>query len=265
MSAASVRLGTPAADAAAISPGRVLAMLLCETRMEWLRLLRAPAFSVPTLVFPLMFYLLFGVALGAREPGTARHVLAALSAFGVMSPGLFGVGVTLAMDRERGLLELKRALPMPPGVYLGAKLIMAVLFACLVEIMMIFLAMMLGHVALTPLQWGELLFLAASGVLPFCALGLWVGTLARGQGAVAVLNLIYLPMSFLSGLWIPLSLLPQVLVQLAPLWPAYHLGQLALEVVGSGGKGESLGHVLFLVALTGACLFLASRRLGGSR
>ena len=47
-----------------------------------------------------------------------------------------------------------------------------------------------------------------SGVLPFCAIGLFVGSLVGAQGAPAVVNMIYLPMAFLAGLWMPLSMLP---------------------------------------------------------
>lgn len=248
-------------------PGwRVLGILLCETEMEGLRLLRSPGFAVPTLLFPLMFYLMFGVALGSRDPGIARYSLVMLSAFAIMAPGLFGVGLTLAMDRDRGLLELKRALPVPAGVYLGAKLIVAVMLACVVQLMMIMVATTLGRVGLSLTQCGALLLLAAAGVVPFCSLGLLVGTLARGQAAVAVLNLVYLPMSFLSGLWIPLSVLPHIFGQWAPVWPAYHLGQLALALAGGGGHGGGISvHVLYLLAMAAGCFWLAGRRLGGSR
>src|SRR5207342_1927188 len=104
-----------------------------EARCEFLRLLRAPSFAVPTLVFPPMFYLLFGVLLArpASNGGFATQLLATYSVFGVMAPGLFGFGVALALDRERGFLALKRALPTPPGALLLAKMAMAMLFAAM--------------------------------------------------------------------------------------------------------------------------------------
>ena len=46
------------------------------------------------------------------------------------------------------------------------------------------------------------------------------------------LNLVYLPMSFLSGLWFPLPMLPKVLQGIAPVWPSYHLDRIALAAVG---------------------------------
>jgi ABC-2 type transport system permease protein len=236
-------------------------IFLLETRMEFLRLIRLPSFSVPILVFPLMFYVLFGIFLGSRYggAGAGRYLLANFTVFGVMAPGLFGIGVTLAMDRDRGLLELKRALPMPPGIYLAAKLAMSMVFAAIVSILVMVLAAVLGQVVLSLTQWGTLFVLAVFGVLPFCALGLLVGTLVKGQAAPAVINLIYIPMALLSGLWMPLQMLPHVIGQLAPLWPAYHLVQLAQSVVGTAERSGVGAHLLALAG-TAAVFFLAARR-----
>ncbi len=239
-------------------------IFLLETRMEFQRLLRTPSFCVPILVFPLMFYLLFGIFLGSRygDASAGRHLLANFTVFGVMAPGLLGVGVTLAMDRDRGLLELKRALPMPPGIYLAAKLTMSMVFAGIVSTLVMVLAAVLGQVVLPLIQWGTLFVLAVLGVLPFSALGLLVGTLVKGQAAPAVINLIYVPMAFLSGLWMPLQVLPHVIGQLAPLWPAYHLVQLAQSVVGTAERSGVGAHLLALGSMAAVFFIAARRRLG---
>ncbi len=249
------------------SAGRVsmLRILRLETQAEYLRLLRTPAFSVPVIGFPLLFYLLFGVMLGPARGGVVgKAILAAFVVFGVMAPGLFGLGVTLAIDRERGLLALKRALPMPPSAYLAAKLIMAVLFAAIVAVLLMLLAVTLGHVALTLSEGCMLLVLSALGVLPFCGLGLLIGTLTKGQAAPAVINLVYLPMSFLSGVLLPLTVLPHFIAKLAPLWPAYQLAQLALAAVSRGGGSsvaDSGSHALVLAGMTALFFVIARRRL----
>jgi ABC-2 type transport system permease protein len=67
-------------------------------------------------------------------------------------------------------------------------------------------------------------------------------------------------MSFLSGLWFPLPMLPKFLQQLAPIWPSYHLDMLALAAVGMR-QGPLLIHVLMLLGFTAAFLLLAARRL----
>jgi ABC-2 type transport system permease protein len=248
------------ATTGAMPPGRVLGAYLAEARSECLRYLRAPGFMLPITLFPGMFYLVFGVLM-ARGGGTdaARYLLASYATFGVMSPGLFGFGVSLAMERDGGLLTLKRALPMPPAAYLLGKMVMAMGAAAFVVLLLLGLSQ-LAHVALSPTQVGALLACGVLGVLPFCALGMFVGTLVKGQGGPGLLNLIYLPMSFLSGLWFPLPMLPKVLQQIAPVWPSYHLDRLALAAVGMR-QDALLSHVLVLLGFTVAFVLLAARRL----
>jgi ABC-2 type transport system permease protein len=260
-----------AEPAAALAPARrapaPLRIFLLEAHSEFLRLLRAPAFVVPTIAFPLLFYVLFGVLLGPvhSDPEAARRALASFVVLGTMAPGLFAIGVTLALDRENGLLELKRALPMPRGAYLAAKIAMAMLFAVIVSLLLMTTAAVVAKVVLTLADWGLLFVLAVLGVVPFCAIGLLVGALTRFSAAAAILNLIYLPMSFLSGLWVPLSLLPRVFAQLAPLWPSWHLTRIAFAAIGTGDSTGIAGHLLCLAAVTAACVGAARRALGRRR
>jgi ABC-2 type transport system permease protein len=238
-------------------------VFLLEAHSEFLRLLRAPSFCVPTIAFPLMFYLLFGIFLAPvhAHPDAARAALANFLVIGSMAPGLFALGITLASDRERGLLELKRALPMPPGIYLLAKLAMAMLFAVIVALLLMGLAATLGGISLPALRWLLLFAMAVIGVVPFCAIGLLVGALAKATAAPAVLNLIYLPMSFLSGLWMPLQFLPHSVARVAPLWPSWHLAQLGAAVIGEPASGAPAAHALVLLAVAAVCFTAAQRAL----
>jgi ABC-2 type transport system permease protein len=234
---------------------------LQEARSEILRYLRNPGFLLPVILFPTVFYLMFGVVLAhAQGPGMATYLLASYGTFGVMSPGLFGFGVSLAMERDNGLLTLKRALPMPPAAYLLGKMLMAMMAAATVILLLLGLAVGVAHVSLTAGQAAALLLAGTLGVLPFCALGMLVGTLIKGQGAPGMLNLVYLPMSFLSGLWVPLQVLPAALQRIAPIFPSYHLDQIALHALGVT-QGPVLQHVLVLCGFTVGFLWLAARRL----
>lgn len=240
---------------------RALGAYVAEARSECLRYVRAPGFLLPVMLFPTMFYLLFGIVMNhGADPNAARYLLASYAVFGVMSPGLFGFGVSLAMERDNGLLTLKRALPMPPGAYLLGKMLMAMLAAGMVVVLLLAMGVALAHVHVTPLQAVALLVTGMLGVLPFCAIGMFVGTMIKGQGAPGVLNLIYLPMSFLSGLWIPLSMLPSVLQHIAPVWPSAHLHLLALRSLGLG-QGALWQNVLVLAGFGFVFFMLATRRL----
>jgi ABC-2 type transport system permease protein len=235
-----------------------------EAKCEALRMLREPAFCLPVICFPVLFYLLFGVVLDKGEGAAAQYLLATYGAFGVIGAGLFGFGVSIAVDREKGLLRLKRALPVPPGAMLLAKMAMAMLFAAIISLVLAVIAATVAGVVLEPSQWLRLFAVNVLGVLPFCAIGLFVGSVVGGSAAPALLNMLYLPMAFLSGLWLPLTMLPGILSTIAPAWPAYHLGQLALKVVGFDA-GQPIGmHVAVLAGITVLFFVLAQRRLSAA-
>jgi ABC-2 type transport system permease protein len=232
-----------------------------EAKYEFLRVLRTPAFAIPSLMFPPLFYLLFAVLLNRGNDGAAHYLFATYSVFGVMAPGLFGFGVGVAIERERGWLALKRVAPMPPGAYLAAKMIMAMLFALIIYAMLAAMAYTLGGVRLQPTQWLLIGIITVLGVLPFCALGLLVGSRVNASAAPAFVNFIYLPMAFLSGLWMPITMLPAFIQTIAWVWPPYHLAQLALAASGRDYSGGALEHLAYLLAFTAICFAIARRSL----
>jgi ABC-2 type transport system permease protein len=82
-------------------------------------------------------------------------------------------------------------------------------------------------------------------------MGMAIGYFAKPNSAPGLVNLIYLPMSFCSGLWIPLFMLPHGLQVLAKVLPPYHLSQLALNAVGmANNPTPAWGHVEALIAFT---------------
>lgn len=241
----------------------VLRIYRLEAWYEWLKLLRTPAFAVPTLLFPLIFYVMFAVVLSGSMGGyhKATYMLATYGTFGIMGPSLFGFGMGLALDRQQGLLHLKRVSPMPAGAYFFAKIAMSLCFALIIVVLLSVAGIALGGVSIDLGTWLRLLAVLLLGTLPFSALGLWIGTLAKGEGAIALVNLVYLPMSVLSGLWIPLMAFPALLQKLAVVWPSWHLAQMALGVVGQVPDVRYGLHVAVLLAMTGLFLSLAALRL----
>ncbi len=148
-------------------------------------------------------------------------------------------------------------MPALPGAYFVAKMVMALIFACIIFLELALLAATLGGVHLELGQWLLLMLVSLLSSLPFCALGLVIGTLVNSQAAPAVVNFIYLPMAFLSGLWLPISMLPKFLGKLAPIWPSYHASQIALKVIGADLGVPLWQHITYLVVFTLVMLWLA--------
>ena len=249
-----------------MSSARLWAAYLGEMRVEFIKSLRTPAFAVPTLLFPIMFYLLFGIFLGSMRgnTGQALFTFATYGVFGAMGPGLFGFGVSLAIEREQGLLTLKQALPQPPGAYLLARAFMAMVFVAIISILLTAIAVFVGHVPLTFTQGISLFAINVLGVLPFCAIGMFLGSVVSGQASPAIINIIFLPMAFLSGVILPLQMMPKIVAATAPIWPAYHQAQMALATVGAPSSGSFSGHVAVLSGMTLVFFLLAVRRMHGS-
>lgn len=231
-----------------------------EARYQFLTVARVPAFTLPTLAFPLMFYVFFGVIMGTRGFSLAAptYLLATYGVFGIIGPALFGFGVGLAQERDSGVLLLKRTTPMPAGAYLFAKLAMSVLFAAGIIVGLFTLGAYVAGVTLYREQWLELAGLLLIGTLPFCALGLAVGAWASAQASVAIVNLIYLPMSFFSGLWIPIMVFPEIMQKAALAFPPYHLAQLGLGVIDMDQGHPVALHLAVLAAYTVIFMIVAA-------
>lgn len=231
-----------------------------EARTELLKVLRLPAYALPTIGFPAMFYVLFAVALGGKQVnGTevATYMLATYGAFGVMGASLFGFGVSLAIERAQGWLILKRSMPAPTGSWILGKMAVSVVFSLAVVLVLATLGVLLAGVRMSAGQWLALVGVLVAGALPFSAFGLALGYLCGPNSAPAIVNLIYLPMAFLSGLWVPVHMLPSAMQTLATSLPAYHFAQLALQVVGAGRGGPAWSHLLVLVGFTLCSVALA--------
>lgn len=243
---------------------RVLFAYIEEAKYEAVRMLRSPAFAFPFLLLPVPLYLFFGVVLPApaihKNPAVANYLFSSWSVYSVMGPALFGVGCGLAVDREAGLVRLKRAWPMPGGALLVARMAMSMAFAALAMATLLVAALVAGQVTLST---GQLLIMTGVmvvGALPFCAIGLFLGAHTSGAAAPAFANLIFLPMLWMSALFFPL---PTFLEPWAVIWPAFHLNQVALGLAGvrefSFGSPQLSAAVL--VGLTVLFGGLAIRRL----
>jgi ABC-2 type transport system permease protein len=229
---------------------------------QWLNLLRTPSYTLPTLLFPVMFYVFFGLMM---LRGQSLWLLCTFATFGVMGAALFSFGVSIATERAQGWLLLLRASPAPVSAVVAGKAFGALLFAIIIVAMLSTLAAAFGNVRLETAQWLGLAAILTVGAIPFCLMGLALGLWLSPNAAPAVLNLVYLPLGFLSGLWIPSTVFPGWLQSVAEWLPPYHLAALALDVVGakSADWGQSLA-ILGLFGLVFAIMTaLGWRRLSG--
>ena len=249
------------------SPAHTLSIYLKEAKYEFLKYLRLRVYTISVLSFPIMFYVLFGLVLNAKQSIAGTRVpvylIPSYGTFGVIAASLFATAAGLAADRGLGWLQVKRASPMPPFAYFTAKLFTSLVFSTIVVLALFALGIAFGGVRMEIAQFVKLLGTLVAGSIPFSAMGLALGYFTGPNSAPPTINLIYLPMSFCSGLWVPFMFLPKVVQKIALVLPPYHLSQLALGVVGSGTHESAIGHWEILAAFTMICLGVA--RIGFQR
>jgi ABC-2 type transport system permease protein len=227
-----------------------------ETKYEFLKLMRTKSFSLSTIGFPVMFYVLFGIANRNAFAGNvhiAKYMLGGYACFGLIGAALFGIGVGLASELAAGWLELKRASPMPASAYLFAKCASAIAFGIIIVAILTAVATTFGGVSLSAIELIEMLGMTIVGSISFASMGLLLALLVPANAATGIVNLIYLPMSFLSGLWMPLRFMPHWLQRVAPALPTYHLSQLMLSIFG---YQDSMSRATHWNALTGFTLLM---------
>jgi ABC-2 type transport system permease protein len=146
---------------------------------------------------------------------------------------------------------------MPRIVYLVAKTVMCAAIALITVAILLVLGLTMGGVAMSALEAVKLVAVTMAGAVPFAAMGLLISFILPPNAGPGMINIIYLPMSFASGLWMPINLLPHWIQKLAPALPTYHYAQLALNIFGYAQPGTAM--LLHWEALIGfTCLLLGA-------
>ena len=212
-------------------------MLLAQARSEFVTRWRIPAFSITSLVLPILFFTFFGLPFARQTfPGgvnVGAYLLASFAAYGVGNVMVYGFGIGVAIERGQKVDVLMRAMPIPPLVVIAAKVLNALVFSLIAIVALIVYGVFVGGVHQDLGVWVNVIARLLAGSLPFVGLGFAIGYGASPNAAPALANLIYLPLSFASGLFMPVSQMPGFVRTIAPYLPSYHYGQLAWSAVGA--------------------------------
>ena len=160
----------------------ILHIYYLESKIQLLKMVRTLGFSIPTLLFPIIFYTFFGI-----------------------------------------------------------------IFSLIVVMLLFTMAALFAEVELYTVQWVLIALCSLLGALPFCAIGMTLGLYLKSSSAPAIVNLIYLPMSILSGLWMPINFFPETLQYFANVLPAYHLAPISLKVIDMDIGGKLWIHISVLL------------------
>lgn len=242
-------------------------LTLVQLRYVNLAYWRNPAAAFFTFVFPLMFLVIFTallghgqVHLGGRNVHQSTYYVASMGTFAVISATYTNLAVSLAFQRDNGVLKRTDGTPLPAGVFFAAR----VVHALLISILLVVITVAFGKLAYQAdipsgaalARFAVILIVGAAG---FSALGFAVTAIIPNVDAAApIVNATILPLLFLSGVFIPIGDdSPQWILWVARVFPVRHFAQ-GMQA-GFLGTAFSWTDVLVVGAWGAAGLLLAVR------
>ena len=174
-------------------------------------------------IFPLVFFVIFAQAYHAGQGGAIVQVVTMVLIIGILGSGFFGAGVRSVQEREMNILRRFKVAPITPLPILVASMVTG--FLTYMPTVIAVLAIAHFHYGMrVPSEWPSLLVFAGLGILAFRAVGLIVASVVNSmQESQILVQLLYLPMLFLSGATFPVSELPDWLQIVAQFMPATYL------------------------------------------
>jgi ABC-2 type transport system permease protein len=207
--------------------------LRAEQRLFW----RSRELAFFTFLLPILFFLLLGSAYGDDEINGVsgyQYLLAGMIGYGAASTTFAGLALLLVIRRESGVLKRLRATPLPPETYVAAVLT-SIIVIFLVEAVILLGIGRFGFDVPLPDSFLSLAIVLLVGAAAFAALGIGLTALIRSaEGSSAVVNALYLPLSFISGAFFSEDTFPEVLQTLAAALPLSHLIELVRDVMVFG-------------------------------
>ncbi len=244
-----------------------MTLLLHQLRYDQKVFWRNPAAVFFTVLFPVVLLLIFATIFGDQTVGgrggieVTTYYVPAIITLSTVSATMQTLAMSLVIAREDGRLKRGRGTPMPAWVFIAGRIGNSVVVA----VVMLALVSALGRVLYgVPIPWQrapDLLAVLAVGAASFCCLGIALTALIPSQDAAApIVNVLLLPLYFLSGVFVPDDELPEGVIDFANHFPIRPFFQAIFDAYLPGNGPALAWDHLLVVAIWGlAGLLLAVR------
>ena len=246
-----------------------LALALRQVRYENTAFWRNPVAAFFVFVFPLMFLVIFNLLFGNREmdfPGGTANVstfyVPAIAAMAVIYTCYNNVAVGVCFARDQGLLKRVRGTPLPGWAFLFGRIAHSVILAVALVAIVAAAGVLFYGVDLPTNTLPAFFVTLAVGAAAFSALGLaTTAAIPNADASPAVVNVLTLPLLFISDVFIPLNDAPVWLVTFADIFPVKHFASAMHTAFNpfETGTGFEWGHLLVLAAWMAGGLLVAAR------
>ena len=236
-----------------------------ENRAFW----RNPPAAFFTVVFPLMFLVIFNLLFGNNtlelpegEVKTSTFYVPAIAALSVISACYSNIAIGISFSRDQGLLKRTRGTPLPAWAYLFGRIGQASLVALLLVVVVTAAGALVYGVDLPTNTMPAFVLAVIVGAATFSSLGLAVtSVIPNADASPAIVNATILPLLFISDVFIPLQDAPVWLTSVADIFPVRHFS-LALQTAFNPFQqsvGFNWDHLGIMAAWAVAGVLLAVR------
>ncbi|WP_083403604.1 ABC transporter permease [Curtobacterium sp. MCBA15_001] len=218
--------------------------------LETARQLRNVRAMVFTFAVPVVMLLVFGGAYGSQlDPTTHLRYLVVttlqMASYGAMMAALSQAFV-LVTERSLGWNRQLRITPLSGWAFLVSKVIAAMAFAAMSILVTLVVAVLALHAALDPGHWVAAASGIWCGVVPFALIAVLIGQFAKPSFAQPLFMVVFMGLAILGGLWVPLSVMPAWMGDVAHLLPSYWLNRIGQMGAGATGTAGMLEPALVL-------------------
>ncbi|MDA1061547.1 MAG: ABC transporter permease [Chloroflexi bacterium] len=202
-----------------------------QVRFEQRSFRRNPPAAFFTVVFPLMFLVLFNllfgdnqIAVGGGTTSASTFYVPAIAALAIISSCYTNIAISVSLTRDLGVLKRLRATPLPPWAYLAGVIGHVTLLSVLLVVVIVVAGALFYGVDVPGRTLPALAASVIVGAAAFSALGLALSGLIRdADGAPAIVNATVLPLLFISDVFVTPGTAPEWLTAIAEVFPIKHL------------------------------------------
>jgi len=244
-----------------------LALAAAQSRYSLRGFLRDPRALIFTVIMPVFLLLLFNAIFhgttrfGDLSAPSAAYYTASIVSYQVMLAGFASLLVAVTTTRERGLLKRFRGTPMPGWVYLVSEIGKCVVVVTTTVVVLVAVGALFYHVRVAGHTLIGLVVYVVVGTASFCALGLAmtrICTTTDSASAIGPFSSVVL--SFLSGVFIPIALMPAWLLDIGKVFPLEHLARgVQTAFLGPGSTGITAADLGAIAAWGVVSLLVAVR------
>lgn len=271
MTGARTEVSSRARAAEGGGPGAVVPLALHQFRYDLRAFMRNRQSRFFTLVLPVLFLIIFASIFGGgshtvRVPGgridTSVYYVPGIITLGIIAAAFVNLVISVTAQRESGVLKRRRATPVPAAAIIAGRALTAVVVALALTAVLLAIGWAAYGATIPARTAPALAVTVVVGALAFCCMGYALTSVIRNEDAAQpITQAVILPLYFISGVFVAISVLPGWLVDVADIFPVRHLASALLAAYNPYTTGAGFaGRDLLIVAAWGVAGFVIAMR-----